>query len=115
MLRFEVESIFEREKKNILRGLYSSNNPVAILLGGQPASGKTQLALRVQEQNPKINFLVVSGDEFRAYHPEALELIKDSSTYSEKTQIFSNVFTEKLIEESINQKFNMIVEGTMRN
>ena len=80
-----------------------------------PASGKTQLALRVQEQHPNTDFLVVNGDEFRTYHPDALELIKDNLSYSEKTQIFSNVFTEKLIEESIKQKFNIIVEGTMRN
>jgi hypothetical protein len=115
MQRFEVERIFEEEKENILEGLHSSDNPVAILLGGQPASGKSRLTTRAQENHPEKDFLIINGDKFRAYHPGYSELVKDVLAYSEKTQIFSNVFTEKLIEEAQKRKLNVIVEGTMRN
>jgi len=111
----DVAIIFEKKKEKILREIHSDNNPVAILLGGQPAAGKSSLTDRVIEDHPNKKFLIVNGDRYRVYHPEHEEIIKDSITYSEKTQSFSNVFTEKLIEESAKHKFNIIVEGTMRN
>jgi len=115
MQRWEVELIFDRRKDEILNGLHSSNFPIAILLGGQPACGKSNLTNRAIENNSNKDFLIINGDDFRVYYPEHENLIKNPLSYSEKTQIFSNVFTEKLIEEAIINKFNIIVEGTMRN
>jgi hypothetical protein len=115
MQRHEVEQIFERKKAKLLRGLTPCELPVAIILGGQPASGKSQLTLRAQENHPNVDFLIVNGDLFRVHHPQHKSLIKDPSSYSEQTQIFSNVFTERLIQEATKNKFNIIVEGTMRN
>jgi hypothetical protein len=115
MQRFEVERIFEEEKEDILKGLHPADNPVAILLGGQSASGKSRLTTRAQENHPGKDFLIINGDKLRVYHPRYAELIKNPLTYSEKTQIFSNVFTEKLIEEAQKRKLNVTVEGTMRN
>jgi len=111
----DVEIIFENKKEKILKGFYSDKNPIAILLGGQPASGKSNLTDRAIENHPEKKFLIVNGDRFRVYHPGHEKLIKNSLNYSEKTQIFSNVFTEKLIKEAQKNKFNIIVEGTMRN
>jgi len=115
MQRHEVEAIFEREKGFLTRDCLPSSNLVAILLGGQPASGKSNLAVIADENNPSVTFLVINGDDYRVYHPDHANLIKDVERYSEKTQIFSNVFTEKLIEEAIKNRFSVIVEGTMRN
>lgn len=88
---------------------------MAFILGGQPASGKSKLANVVMAQFPNENFLFVNGDIYREFHPQLMELINDPKTYSEKTQIFSNIFTENLIQEAIKNKYNIIVEGTMRN
>ncbi|GHT60765.1 hypothetical protein AGMMS50239_10340 [Bacteroidia bacterium] len=87
----------------------------AIILGGQPAAGKSQLTFRAQETHPGVNFLIVNGDLFRMHHPQYKSLVKDTLSFSEKAQIFFNVFTEKLIQEAQKNKFNIIVEGTMRN
>lgn len=43
------------------------------------------------------------------------KLIQDAQRYSSETQIFSNIFTEKLIDEAIKRNCNIVVEGTMRN
>ncbi|GAP72349.1 hypothetical protein SAMD00024442_3_61 [Candidatus Symbiothrix dinenymphae] len=115
MQRLEVEHIFERKKANFLRGLTPCELPVAVILGGQPASGKSKLTRRAQENHPDVDFLIVNGDLFREYHPQYKTLIEEPLTFSEKTQIFSNVFTERLIQEAIKNRFNIIVEGTMRN
>lgn len=111
----KVKEIFEREKEDLLIEIEPQEQPMAFILGGQPASGKSKLANVVMAQFPNDKFLFVNGDVYREFHPEAAELIKNSKTYSEKTQIFSNVFTENLIKEAIKNKYNIIVEGTMRN
>ena len=64
MQRFEVERIFEDKKAIFLKNAQVSDNPIAILLGGQPASGKTRLTLRANEEHVDTKFLVVNGDEF---------------------------------------------------
>ena len=114
MLRAEVEQIFNRKKELYMKFCSSSPNPVCILLGGQPASGKSYLTA-IAEKSRNIKFLKVNGDDFRVYHPDHEKLIKNEKTYSEETQLFSDVFTEGFINEACNNKFNVIVEGTMRN
>ncbi|ADY38187.1 Zeta toxin family protein (plasmid) [Phocaeicola salanitronis DSM 18170] len=116
MQRNEVERIFEQEKEKFFRKQYKSDcPPIAIILGGQPACGKSTLIQIAQSDHPEQKFLTVNGDLYRQFHPEHDKLIKDPIRYPSETQIFSNVFTEKLIEEAIKRKCNIIVEGTMRN
>ena len=112
---YKVEDIFEREKTDLLSGLKSQENPIAFILGGQPASGKSGLAKAILRQFPDKDFLFVNGDIYREFHPKANELIKYPERYSTETQIFSNFFTEALIQEAITHRYNIIVEGTMRN
>jgi len=112
---FKIKNIFEREKTDLLLGLKTQEKPIAFILGGQPASGKSGLAKAILRQFPDKDFLFVNGDIYREFHPEAGELIKYPERYSLETQVFSNFFTEALIQEAITYKYNIIVEGTMRN
>lgn len=111
----QVKEIFSQKKIGLLRGLISQDSPIAFILGGQPASGKSKLANSILAKYPDKNFLFVNGDVYREFHPDYDSLIKNPHTYSENTQIFSNLFTEELIKEAIQNKYNIIVEGTMRN
>ncbi len=111
----DVLKIYEQEKETYLKKLEPQKHPKAFILGGQPACGKGGLALKIEEQNPNDRFLFVNGDNYRIHHPNFRELKNNSNQFSSETQIFSNVFTEKLIEEAIKNKYNIIVEGTMRN
>lgn len=101
MQRYEVEAIFEREKEKFFRGNIFSKEPCAIILGGQPACGKSTLINVAKKDHPNLDFLTVNGDLYREFHPEKDKLIKDPIKYPIETQIFSSVFTEKLIEEAI--------------
>lgn len=111
----QVNKIFQTKLKGLVRNLEPQEQPMAFILGGQPASGKSKLANVIMASFPNDKFLFVNGDVYREFHPAVSELIKDYKSYSEKTQIFSNVFTENLIQEAIKNKYNIIVEGTMRN
>lgn len=110
-----AKQIFENEKDFLLRRLTPSNNPIAGILGGQPASGKSNLVEKMKSLYPNDNFLVVNGDLYREYHPQYESLKNNAEAFSAETQIFSNVFTEALIAEAIKNQYNIIIEGTMRN
>ena len=98
MQRYEVEAIFEQKKDGLFEDInISSQKPIAIILGGQPACGKSTLINVAKKDHPNLDFLTVNGDLYRQFHPNK-ELIKDPIKYPIETQIFSSVFTEKLIE-----------------
>lgn len=111
----EVFGIFQQVKDDYLYGISADNCPKAFILGGQGAVGKGNINRKIIEQYPDCDFLEINGDNYRVEHPDYDVLKKDEYNYSGLTQIFSNVFTEGLIEEAIKQKLNVIVEGTMRN
>ena len=111
----KVEEIYLRERKDLLSDLTPQEKPLAFILGGQPASGKSKLAKEFTSKFSNNNILFVNGDIYREFHPNRQELINNPLSYSKETQIFSNVFTENLIREAIENKYNIMVEGTMRN
>ena len=111
----KVNEIYQQEKKDLLADLVSQEKPLAFILGGQPASGKSKLAKEFIDKFSNDNILFVNGDIYREFHPNRQELINNPLLYSKETQIFSNVFTENLIREAIENKYNIMVEGTMRN
>ena len=111
----KVEEIYLRERKDLLSDLTPQEKPLAFILGGQPASGKSKLAKEFIGKFSNDNILFVNGDIYREFHPNRQELINNPLSYSKETQIFSNVFTENLIPEAIENKYNIMVEGTMRN
>lgn len=115
MERKEVLQIFEDKKSEFLVDIPSDKNPICILLGGQGAVGKGQLNLRAEKMYSEKKFLPINGDNYRLWHPKFEELSHDIFNYAKETQIFSNVFTEGLIEESIKRRYSFIVEGTMRS
>ena len=115
LLKNEIESIFEKNKHRLLSFCAPVENPTAFILGGQGASGKSLLAQRIGRMYDS-PFLFINGDDYRIFHPQHEHLISNNTDdYSSLTQPFSNIFTENLINEAIKNKFNVIIEGTMRN
>lgn len=108
MERRAVELIFEQNKDLLVKHYEPQEKPTAFLLGGQPASGKSSL-----QSDPSV--LGINGDLYRVFHPDFARLLLDPQTYSKETQIFSNVFTERMIEEVSERRLNVSIEGTMRN
>ena len=107
---------FEKEYKEILKYYKSlskpSDNPKVFLLGGQPGAGKTGLENMINKHS---EYISISGDDFREYHPLFEELNekygKDSSKH---TQQWAGEMTEKIIKELKDNKYNLIIEGTLR-
>lgn len=112
MDKSEVLKIFASTREKFLRGKIPSESPTAYILGGQPASGKSNLNSIAEQNSPAL--LRINGDTYRMLHPLAEQLQIQPEIYPQETQIFSSVFTEGLIDEAIKRRLNVSVEGTMR-
>ena len=93
--------------------MYSpTENPKVVLLGGQPGAGKSGLENMV---NIKKNYVSISGDDYREYHPRFKEInLEYGREASKYTQQWAAEITEKLIKELRKEKYNLIIEGTLR-
>lgn len=107
---YVFNEIYEELKKNKRK----EQNPVAYILGGQPGAGKSKLTYMIYEKLNG-NIITINGDEYRKEHPkfeELQEIYKDD--YVIYTQEFSSKITNKLIEKLSDEKYNLIIEGTLR-
>jgi len=114
---FTSEVVDKRIKEIIKDECYGKSPvkyPKAILLGGQPASGKTTIQNKEDAKNP--NILIINGDEYRKYHSNFTEIQKKYGTESvHHTQPFANAVVEGLIDRLSDEKYHLIIEGTLRN
>jgi predicted ABC-type ATPase len=97
--------------------LVSSPKPTAIILGGQPGSGKTALLIPAEEELNAIgSTVVINGDDLRQYHPQyrPLQAI-DPENAAQLTNLDSGKWVEKLIDEGIRCRVNLVIESTMRS
>ena len=108
----ELELAFQKILKMYTSSYSPSKNPKVFLLGGQPGAGKSGLENML---NLKDEYISISGDDYREYHPRFkeinLEYGKEASKY---TQQWAGQITEKLIEKLAKEKYNLIIEGTLR-
>ena len=94
------------------------DNPVAIILGGQNASGKSTLGKQfLQEyQNNGMGIAKVEGDALREHHPLFSNFIQnDDKLMTAYTAKDSGRWTERLIRDLAASKRNMLIETTLRN
>ena len=91
--------------------LESKENPKVYFLGGQSGAGKSKLKDRIGKEN-----LVIDVDEFRKYHPNYFGLYKkyrkDSAKY---THNFASAVADELVKKSIENKVDVIVDGTLKS
>mgnify|MGYP001000667311 CR=1 FL=1 len=110
----EYKKAYKSIKKILLEQKSSRKYPLATLVGGQPGSGKSQLTRFIQSQDN--NTIVIDGDYIREFHPR-LEVIKNEFgiNYPKITQPFVNRAVEQFIDEFSKEKYNLVIEGTLRD
>ena len=111
---YRKKGIFKKVSSNVLPQKY----PVAIILGGQNASGKSSLGERFLsefEQNGS-GIVRIEGDALRDYHPKFNEYNKlDDKLMVAYTARDSGVWTRRLIEDTGRYRMNMLIETTLRS
>lgn len=92
----------------------SYDNPVAYVLGGQPGAGNSKLIKKVIKRC-KHNVFIINADEYRKYHPNYAKFqTQDDKTSQDKTAKFIAEVTENLLQKAIQNRFNLVIEGTFR-
>ena len=108
-LNEQVEILYRR----LTRGKTPSVNPRAILTGGQPGSGKSSIVKLVNRKDN--NFIFLNTDEFRDSHPHYTGIQREyGSDHPKHTAQWSGAITEALIERLSKEKYNLLIEGTLR-
>ena len=90
------------------------SHPRAVLFGGQSGAGKSTLHV-VEKKAFDDNVVVINGDEYRSSHPHFRQI---QETYGidapAHTAHWSGKMVEALIEAFAGQKYNLVIEGTLR-
>lgn len=89
--------------------------PVTVLVGAQPAAGKTQGQKHAQAlYNDGLTAIV--GDVFRKYHPNYREMVRNEPTkMPDYTRQLSGRLVEKSIDYANENGYSIIIEGTWRS
>lgn len=83
------------------------------VLGGQPGSGKSFITNKIINQDH--NVVCINGDLYRRWHPFYSEIQEKFGKDSSKiTAPFAGKVTEALIKRAIEEKYNVLIEGTFR-
>ncbi len=93
------------------------DTPTAIMLGGQPGSGKTGLSgVALQELAARGGAVVIDADRMREYNPDYRRLAaSDPEHAADLTHPTAAQWANQLRERAIFERRNLIVDGTMRD
>ena len=95
----------------------AQSSPVAIVFGGQPGAGKSVAVDRaVLELRQRGGSAEIIGDDLRPFHPKFKQLMQqDDKTAAFYTDRDTGRWVEKAIDYAAKHRFNVVIEGTMRN
>ena len=91
----------------------NSDTPEGFVLGGQPGARKAYLTEYIKRDLP--NSISINGDEFRSWHPYFDKIqLKYGKNSSKITGSFAGKVTEAVLNKALQEKYNIIIEGTFR-
>ncbi|MGW9370280.1 zeta toxin family protein [Streptomyces xanthophaeus] len=107
---------FEERVKDFVFGGYQSGTQLTlVLLGGQPAAGKSQ-AMAATAQRHAGRLVPLTGDELRPLHPRYRELLDaDAQTRETATAQASGAWVRMSIEHALHEGYSLLLEGVFRD
>lgn len=76
----EHEKIYELIKKMVFYNVHPVNKPTAVIVGGQPGSGKGSLIGYSKSKFNDDNVVIITTDDYKPFHPNASEIAKKFPT-----------------------------------
>lgn len=110
--------VFERRVRARLFGSHEphADRPVLVLLGGQPAAGKTQAQQAILAEHPGDDLVEVTGDDLRVHHPDYQRLARDDAfLMPHETAPVSGGLVRLAVEHAYEHRYSLLLEGTFRN
>lgn len=115
----ELAETFEQDIAPLLRASMSpSERPELIVLGGQPASGKTMAVRRLErdERFAHEQFFAPEGDSLRPWHPDYEQVMADDPLrMPDVTKQASGAWLSMAVDLGFELHASMLIEGTWRD
>lgn len=109
-----MEDRIEEITNQKIKGKKINKQPLCILVGGLPGSGKTNLVKKIQKEYPERDFVIIDTDDYRKLHPNYEKLLKTPEKAIIETSQFSNEIEARLIKKAIKQHCDIISVTTLR-
>ena len=103
----ELESVVYKALKDELK---PSTNPQVFVLGGQSGASK---ACAISQILAFCDAIIINSDDFRRFAP-CYDEVKGAFDVAELTQSFASALANSVIKMAINERLNVIIEGTFR-
>lgn len=114
----EHNKIYKEIEKEVFVNSTPQDEPIAIIVGGQPGCGKGGVIAYTKNQveaNGKC-IILITTDEYKPYHPNAIEIARKYPTeYVEIVEQDAGPWTGSIMKKAIDDKHNFIFEGTLKN
>lgn len=114
----EYQAMFEKSKLVSFSTCKPSSNPVGIFIGGQTGAGKGGIDVFSEQEllEKNENAAVLDVDIYRSLHPHLDEIFeKYPLQYAPITAEVTGRILKELIQYAIDNNYNFIHEGTLRN
>ncbi len=114
----EHERISKQIKQELFNNVSKQENPISIIVGGQPGSGKGAVISYSKNQCEQKgrSSIIITTDEYKPYHPDSIEVAKKYPTeYVEIIEQDAGLWTGEMLKHAIDNKYNFIFEGTLKN
>ena len=106
----------ERVREFVFSGYAAQESSVLVLLGGQPAAGKSQATAAVEQRHPGRQLVPLTGDELRAFHPQYEELLaQHPQLFPNATGQASGAWVRMSIEHARANGYSLLLEGVFRD
>lgn len=125
---YTLKNIEDIIYKDVTNGVTNVDKPNVTYIGGQPGSGKSVISMRLKRIS---NAVEIGIDNYRMYHPNYLKIeeairnhwkdrnpsLNDTpgNDIADFTHNFSGYMTDRLIDRVSKEKYNILLEWSMRN
>ncbi len=112
-----MEIAYKVVERDALAATQAQDRPTAILLGGQPGSGKSVLAARaMRELHDQGGAVQIDADQLRELNPRYKQLSRDNPQHAaDLTQKEAGEWAARLTRAAAENRRNLVVDGTMRS
>ncbi|MGJ7541015.1 zeta toxin family protein [Brevibacterium luteolum] len=113
-----LSHVFQARARRRLFGSHSPHpdGPVLVLLGGQPAAGKTQAQRTILAEHPDDDLVEVTGDDLRVFHPDYITLTREHPFLMPgATAPVSGGLVRLAVEHAHKHRYSLLLEGTFRD
>lgn len=109
-----LRQVFDAAVRQAIFPPVPAGDRLLVLLGGQPAAGKTRAQAAILAEHPEL--VSITGDDLRAYHPGYRELaVDDPLGMPAATAPTSSGLIRLALDYAIEHGYPVLLEGTFRD